>query len=194
MKYAVFCDLNSINISYKSFKKAIDSIDGKLVYSKFYGFSSKKNNDFSLFIKTNNSDIALPVQNRKKVRIDIRQVIDVSICSVKQNIDCICIVCSELDAKYLLQAVKSQNKRIVLIGENSSLKEYVDEYIEIDRMATFDNSTKLLPYVDIEDENDSLKQVKNEIMRLIEKKSKEIDCSIIQKTDIDVETLLKKYF
>ena len=34
----------------------------------------------------------------------------------------------------------------------------------------------------------------NEIMRLIEKKSKEIDCSIIQKTDIDVETLLKKYF
>ncbi|MCX4364119.1 MAG: hypothetical protein OSJ74_12195, partial [Clostridia bacterium] len=88
----------SMRLSYESFAKAISQIEGKIAYAKLYGYNNKRNSDFNNFIKTYGVEVALPVNNRKKVRVDIRQVIDsVIIACTHKNVDAFFIVCSELD-------------------------------------------------------------------------------------------------
>ena len=51
MRYALYVDLNSINISFESFNLALQKIDGEIVYSKFYGFNQKRHSAFNSYIK-----------------------------------------------------------------------------------------------------------------------------------------------
>ena len=135
MNYAILVDLNSMRLSYESFAKAIASIDGKIAYAKLYGYNNKRNNDFNAFIKTYGVEVALPVSNRKKVRIDIRQVIDaVTIACTRSNVDAFFIICSELDSIAMINALKKLGKRVIMgIESPSFVAEQCDGYVMLER-------------------------------------------------------------
>ena len=137
MNYAVLVDLNSMRLSYDSFVKAMDKIDGKIAYAKLYGYNNKRNNDFNNFIKTYGVEVALPVSNRKKIRVDIRQVIDaVTIACTYKNVDAFFIICSELDSIAMINALKKLGKRVVMgIQSPSFVAEQCDSYIIMERVA-----------------------------------------------------------
>lgn len=142
MNYAVLCDLNSINISFATFEKALESLGGKIVYSKFYSYNSKRNNDYTSFIRQHGSQIAVPLANRKKIRVDIRQVIDAITLTSDDNIEGIFLICSQVDALAMIQAIKAARKQVAIgVTTKSFLAEQCDRIIMLDRMAGLDNNT-----------------------------------------------------
>lgn len=141
MNYAVLCDLNSINISFATFEKALESLGGKIVYSKFYSYNSKRNNDYTSFIRQHGSQIAVPLANRKKIRVDIRQVIDAITLTSDDNIEGIFLICSQVDALAMIQAIKAARKQVAIgVTTKSFLAEQCDRIIMLDRMAGLDNN------------------------------------------------------
>lgn len=190
MRYALYVDLNSINISFESFNLALQKIDGEIVYSKFYGFNQKRHSAFNSYIKENSSDIALTLQNRKKVKIDIRQVIDVCL-SLSSNslIDGYFLICSELDAIYLIKAIKNAGKKVVVgVYSKNSLCLEADEYIELERTMQVDT----IPFTQIKCTSKEEKIVKNNIEKLIDNKNNFNEYKVASVKEID--KLLEKYF
>lgn len=190
MRYALYVDLNSINISFDTFDLAIKKLDGEVVYSKFYGFNQKRHSGFNDYIKENSSDIALTLQNRKKVKIDIRQVIDVCLSLSSNNlIDAYFLICSELDAQFLIKAIKSMGKKVVLgVYSKNSLCDEVDEYIELERIM----SKETIPFTKIKCITKEEKMVKNNIEKLIENRDNLNEYKVASVKEID--KLLEKYF
>ena len=145
MNYAVLVDLNSMRLSYDSFAKALSTIDGKVAYAKLYGYNNKRNNDFNNFIKTYGAEVALPVNNRKKVRIDIRQVIDaITIACTHKSVDAFFIICSELDSIAMINALKKLGKeslwefnRLVLSQSNAMIPYCWREWSLTAKITTF---------------------------------------------------------
>lgn len=141
MNYAVLCDLNSINISFDTFFKAISQLDGKITYYKFYSYNNKRNNDWTAFIRNNSADIAVPVANRKKVRLDIRQAMDsIMIACNNKAVDGFFIICSPIEASTMITALRALGKKVVIGTCNvDSLALSCDSYILLDRMAGCEN-------------------------------------------------------
>lgn len=201
MNYAVLVDLNSMRLSYDSFAKAMDKIDGKIAYAKLYGYNNKRNNDFNNFIKTYGVEVALPISNRKKIRVDIRQVIDaVTIACTYKNVDAFFIVCSELDSIAMINALKKLGKRVVMgIQSPSFVAEQCDSYIMLERTLPDndiqDEEEEFLPYTGIEDKKvDEMKKVKTDLKDMIDKKLSARSEIEMGQSVLGLDDLLKKYF
>ncbi|MEG1609159.1 MAG: hypothetical protein RR348_04755, partial [Clostridia bacterium] len=141
MNYAVLCDLNAINISFATFEKAVAQLDGRVCFGKFYGYNAKRNNDYTSYIRQHSCDVAVPLANRKKVRVDIRQVIDATtLANSSAAIDGFFVICSHIDALPMIAALKSANKKVVIgVTSKSFLSEQCDETIILDRTEGLDN-------------------------------------------------------
>lgn len=202
MNYAVLVDLNSMRLSYDSFVKAMDKIDGKIAYAKLYGYNNKRNNDFNGFIKTYGVEVALPVSNRKKIRVDIRQVIDaVTIACTYKNVDAFFIVCSELDSLAMVNALKKLGKRVVMgIQSPSFVAEQCDDYIMLERVAppvqdTSEDEEDFLPYTGIESKKiDKMKKVRGDLQEMIDRKLSAKSEIEMGQSVLGLDDLLKKYF
>lgn len=209
MNYAILVDLNSMRLSYDSFAKAISSIDGKIAYAKLYGYNNKRNNDFNAFIKTYGVEVALPVSNRKKVRIDIRQVIDaVTIACTRGNVDAFFIICSELDSIAMINALKKLGKRVIMgIESPSFVAEQCDGYVMLERTLPSEDDNKpapikaekkdeFLPYSGVEQEKDvdEMDKIKQELKELLDSKRRQKSEIEMGQNVLQLDELLKKYF
>ncbi len=201
MNYAVLVDLNSMRLSYDSFVKAMDKIDGKIAYAKLYGYNNKRNNDFNNFIKTYGVEVALPVSNRKKIRVDIRQVIDaVTIACTYKNVDAFFIICSELDSIAMINALKKLGKRVVMgIQSPSFVAEQCDSYIIMERVAPSNvdehEDEDFLPYTGIESKKvDEMKKVRSDLQDMIDRKLNAKSEIEMGQSVLGLDDLLKKYF
>ena len=211
MNYAILVDLNSMRLSYESFAKAISQIEGKIAYAKLYGYNNKRNSDFNNFIKTYGVEVALPVNNRKKVRVDIRQVIDsVIIACTHKNVDAFFIVCSELDSIAMINALKKLGKKVVMgIQSPSFVAEQCDSFVMLERSVTDEDEDKpktvvseretkneFLPYTGIEGKSkvDEMKKIKDELSELIEEKRRQKSEIEKGQSVLQLDDLLKKYF
>ena len=210
MNYAILVDLNSMRLSYDSFAKAIASLDGKIAYAKLYGYNNKRNNDFNTFIKTYGAEVALPVNNRKKVRIDIRQVIDaVTIACMRTNVDAFFIICSELDSIAMINALKKLGKRVIMgIESPSFVAEQCDGYIMLERafpeeegkkplpLHSEDKNDEFLPYSGVKQEkkSDEMEKIKQELKELMENKRRQKSEIEMGQSVLQLDDLLKKYF
>ncbi len=210
MNYAILVDLNSMRLSYESFAKAIASIDGKIAYAKLYGYNNKRNNDFNAFIKTYGVEVALPVSNRKKVRIDIRQVIDaVTIACTRSNVDAFFIICSELDSIAMINALKKLGKRVIMgIESPSFVAEQCDGYVILERTLPDEDVKKpapiksdefneeFLPYSGVEQEQsvDEMDKIKQELKELLDNKRRQKSEIEMGQSVLQLDELLKKYF
>lgn len=201
MNYAVLVDLNSMRLSYDSFVKAMDKIDGKIAYAKLYGYNNKRNNDFNNFIKTYGVEVALPVSNRKKIRVDIRQVIDaVTIACTYKNVDAFFIICSELDSIAMINALKKLGKRVVMgIQSPSFVAEQCDSYILMERVAPSNvdehEDEDFLPYTGIESKKvDEMKKVRSDLQDMIDRKLNAKSEIEMGQSVLGLDDLLKKYF
>lgn len=212
--FAVLIDLNSMRLSYESFAKAISGIDGKVAYAKLYGYNNKRNNDFNAFIKTYGAEVALPVSNRKKVRIDIRQVIDaVTIACTRSNIDAFFIVCSELDSIAMINALKKLGKKVIMgISSPSFVAEQCDGYVLIERAFPDDDDKKsesksvkedkkdsqeeFLPYSGVQQtsQQDEMEKIKQELAMILEGKRRQKSEIEMGQSVLQLDELLKKYF
>lgn len=144
-RYAVLVDLQSERLGIEMFNKLIEEIkrEGSVEYVKFYNYLAKRNSEFSTFIKEYGADIDLPMMSKKKVRIDMRQVIDaVRIASSNGNIDTFLLICSEVDGIYLINELKKAGKRIevAVTSSNSLSSKAHTEYI-LDRFACVEENT-----------------------------------------------------
>lgn len=211
MNYAVLVDLNSMRLSYESFAKALSEIDGKVAYAKLYGYNNKRNNDFNNFIKTYGAEVALPVNNRKKVRIDIRQVIDaVTIACTHKSVDGFFIICSELDSIAMINALKKLGKKVIMgIQSPSFVAEQCDAYVMLERLATDvedvniaierinanrDNK-EFLPHTGIESKQiDEMKKIKNELSEMLDTKKRQKSEIDMGQNVLQLDDLLKQYF
>lgn len=135
MNYAVLFDLNSTRADCEAFRKAVSGLDGSISYCKFYSYNAKRNTDYSAYIRENGADIAVPLYNRKKVRIDMRQVIDaVTIACTNKSIDAFFIVCAPIDCMPMLNSLKSMGKYVVLGGESKpAFSRGYDEFVELEK-------------------------------------------------------------
>ena len=210
MNYAILVDLNSMRLSYDSFSKAIASLDGKIAYAKLYGYNNKRNNDFNAFIKTYGAEVALPVNNRKKVRIDIRQVIDaVTIACTRSNVDAFFIICSELDSIAMINASKKLGKRVIMgIESPSFVAEQCDGHIMLERsfpeeeekkplpIKSDEKSDEFLPYSGVKQEkkSDEMDKIKQELKELLENKRRQKSEIEMGQSVLQLDDLLKKYF
>ncbi|MDE6189444.1 MAG: NYN domain-containing protein [Clostridia bacterium] len=212
MNYAVLVDLNSMRLSYDSFAKALTQIDGKVAYAKLYGYNNKRNNDFNNFIKTYGAEVALPVNNRKKVRIDIRQVIDAMIIAcTHKSVDAFFIICSELDSIAMINALKKLGKKVVMgIQSPSFVAEQCDGFVTLERLVAADggeeksvsnnnleveDEREFLPYSGIESKKiDEMKVIKEELAKLIEAKKRQKSEIEIGQNVLQLDDLLKQYF
>lgn len=221
--FAVLVDLNSMRLSYEAFSKAIASIDGKVAYAKLYGYNNKRNNDFNAFIKTYGAEVALPVNNRKKVRIDIRQVIDaVTIACTRSNIDGFFIVCSELDSIAMINALKKLGKKVIMgISSPSFVAEQCDGYVIMERALPEEDEKKLvnksvkelkthsdseddangdikefLPYSGVEEtsKQDEMEKIKQELAMILDGKRRQKNEIEMGQSVLQLDELLKKYF
>ncbi|MDE5549094.1 MAG: NYN domain-containing protein [Clostridia bacterium] len=210
MNYAVLVDLNSMRLSYESFAKALSQIDGKVAYAKLYGYNNKRNNDFNNFIKTYGAEVALPVNNRKKVRIDIRQVIDAMVIAcTHKSVDGFFIICSELDSIAMINALKKLGKRVIMgIQSPSFVAEQCDGFITLERMAgdnddaqstsrlnAYRDDKEFLPHTGIESKQvDEMQKIKSELSELLENKKKQKSEIDMGQNVLQLDDLLKQYF
>lgn len=210
MNYAVLVDLNSMRLSYDSFSKAINQLDGKVAYAKLYGYNNKRNNDFNSFIKTYGVEVALPISNRKKIRVDIRQVIDaITIACTHKNVDAFFIICSELDSIAMINALKKSGKRVVMgIQSPSFVAEQCDSYILLERVlpdeqekvtdkedCDNEQDNEFLPYSGIESEQvEEMQPIKSNLKDIIDSKFNKSSQIEMGQSVIGLEDLLKKYF
>ncbi|MDE7348472.1 MAG: NYN domain-containing protein, partial [Clostridia bacterium] len=202
--------LNSMRLSYESFSKAIASLDGKIAYAKLYGYNNKRNNDFNAFIKTYGAEVALPVNNRKKVRVDIRQVIDaVTIACTRTNVDAFFIICSELDSIAMINALKKLGKRVIMgIESPSFVAEQCDGYVMLERsfpeeeekkplpIKADEQNDEFLPYSGVKQEkkSDEMDRIKQELKELLENKRQQKSEIEMGQSVLQLDDLLKKYF
>lgn len=115
MNYAVLYDLNAVKIGCPTFERALETLEGKIVYTKLYGYNAKRNNDYTAFVRNRSAHVAVPLANRKKVRVDIRQVIDaIYLAASNKGIDAFFLICSPIDAAPMVHALREIGKRVVL--------------------------------------------------------------------------------
>ena len=136
--YAVLIDLATIRIGAKMFRKLYDDLKsiGSIEYIKFYNYNTKRHREFRSLIKEYNIEVELREAGKKRVRVDIRQVIDaVRIAATCNNITNFFLVCSEVDAKYLFGELKKLGKYIEIgVTSPNTLSELAHKVYIFDRM------------------------------------------------------------
>lgn len=136
MNYAVLADLNSTKANCTSFLAALKKLDGNVVYCKFYSYNPKRDCGYSRYIRSAGADVAVPLYNRKKARIDMRQVIDaVNIACTNKSVDAFFIVCAPVDNTCLLTFLKGAGKYVVLGGDGEpSYAGGFDRFLPLERV------------------------------------------------------------
>lgn len=149
MNYAVLADLNATRANCTSFLNALKELDGNIIYCKFYSYNPKRDCGFSRYIRSAGADVAVPLYNRKKVRIDMRQVIDaVSISCTNSTVDAFFIICAPLDCTPLLSYLKGAGKHVVLGGDSEpSYTSGYDRFVHLQRVV--DDEEEKKPAVEV---------------------------------------------
>lgn len=144
MNYAVLADLNATRANCTSFLNALKELDGNIIYCKFYSYNPKRDCGFSRYIRSAGADVAVPLYNRKKVRIDMRQVIDaVSISCTNSTVDAFFIICAPLDCTPLLSYLKGAGKHVVLGGDSEpSYTSGYDRFVHLQRVVDDEEEKK----------------------------------------------------
>lgn len=204
MNCACFIDLGAAKLNYEGFRLLIEQAGAKCEQVKFYGYNAKKNGDFNAYIRESGAEVALPLHNRKKVRVDIRQVVDSVVCACSnRNIEAILLVCAEVDCLPMISAIKAQGKKVYIGVESvSSVAERCDGYFILQktfapkqeqREAATDKE-EFLPYTGIErDDSTQMDEVREKLTKVLQQKATQ------QKTkppkgDEELVRLLQKYF
>lgn len=140
MNYAVLADLNATRADCTCFLNALKELDGNILYCKFYSYNPKRDSGYSRYIRSAGADVAVPLYNRKKARIDMRQVIDaVSICCTNATVDAFFIICASVDCTSLLSYLKSAGKYVALGGDSEpSYASGYDRFVHLNRIAAQD--------------------------------------------------------
>lgn len=203
MNCACFIDLGAAKLDFESFSLLLAEVGGKYEQVKFYGYNAKKNGDFNQYVRQTGAEVALPLHNRKKVRVDIRQVVDSVACACKNpNIDAILLVCAEVDALPMISAIKAQGKKVLIgVESKSSVSDRCDAVYIIKK--TFKDSKEaaaekggdFLPYTGIErDEDDGMNDVREKLQAALDKKSAQRQKKQKEEKDDELVRLLSKYF
>lgn len=202
MNCACFIDLGAAKLDYESYSLLLEEVGAKYEQVKFYGYNAKKNGDFNPYIREVGAEVALPLHNRKKVRVDIRQVVDSVACACKNaNIDAILLVCAEVDALPMISAIKAQGKKVFIgVESESPVSDRCDACYIIKK--TFKETKEaaaekrdFLPYTGIErDENDGMNDVREKLQAALDKKAAQKTPSVKDEKDEELVKLLSKYF
>lgn len=202
MNCACFIDLGAAKIDFESFSLLLEEVGAKYEQVKFYGYNAKKNGDFNAYIRQTGAEVALPLHNRKKVRVDIRQVVDSVACACKnQNIDAILLVCAEVDSLPMISAIKAQGKKVLIGVESASSVSdrcdgcYIIKKTFKDNKEAAAEQKDFLPYTGIErDEDDGMNDVREKLQAALDKKSAQKSASAKEDKDDELVKLLSKYF
>lgn len=204
MNCACFIDLGAVKLNYEGFVDLQRQAGVKFQQVKFYGYNAKKNGDFNAYIRQTGAEVALPLHNRKKVRVDIRQVIDCVCCACKQNhIDTILIACAEVDSLPMINAVKAQGKKVLLAVESvSTLADSCDGYFIIKKSASVESDKNVatsedefLPYTGLKGQDiEQMQDVKQQLQNAIEQKLAKKQQKPASEENDELMQLLKKYF
>lgn len=202
MNCACFIDLGAAKLDYESYSLLLQEVGAKYEQVKFYGYNAKKNGDFNAYIREAGAEVALPLHNRKKVRVDIRQVVDSVACACKNpNIDAILLVCAEVDALPMISAIKAQGKKVLIgVESESHVSDRCDGCYIIRK--TFKENREVaaekgdfLPYTGIErDDDDGMNDVREKLQAALDKKSAQKQVSTKSEGDNELARLLSKYF
>ena len=203
MNCACFIDLGAAKLDYESYSLLLQEVGAKYEQVKFYGYNAKKNGDFNAYIREVGAEVALPLHNRKKVRVDIRQVVDSVACACKNpNIDAILLVCAEVDSLPMIAAIKAQGKKVFIGVESpSAVSDRCDGCYIIKKTfkevkeAAAEKGEDFLPYTGIEkDEDDGMNDVREKLQAALDKKASKTSEKKQENTDDELVRLLSKYF
>lgn len=203
MNCACFIDLGAAKLDFESYFLLLQEVGAKYEQVKFYGYNAKKNGDFNAYIREVGAEVALPLHNRKKVRVDIRQVVDSVACACKNpNIDAILLVCAEVDSLPMIAAIKAQGKKVFIGVESpSGVSDRCDGCYIIKKTfkegkeAAAEKGEDFLPYTGIEkDEDDGMNDVREKLQAALDKKASKTSEKKQENTDDELVRLLSKYF
>ncbi|MEG2562075.1 MAG: NYN domain-containing protein [Clostridia bacterium] len=135
MNYAILYDLGAVRISFQMFQQALASLDGRVAYVKLYGYNAKRHAEYTEFVKKYSAYVDVPLANRKKVRVDIRQVIDATALAVaNKNIDGFFLISSPIDSMPMVRMLRENGKKVVIGVESPNfVSQQCDETIVFDR-------------------------------------------------------------
>ena len=208
MNCACFIDLGAAKIDFKSFSLLLEEVGAKYEQVKFYGYNAKKNGDFNPYIREVGAEVALPLHNRKKVRVDIRQVVDsVEVlplpwhCNDTEPGLAILLVCAEVDALPMISAIKAQGKKVLIGVESKSPVSdrcdgcYIIKKTFCDEKEAAAEGGDFLPYTGIErDEDDGMNDVREKLQTALDKKAAQKAPAAKDEKDEELVKLLSKYF
>ena len=203
MNCACFIDLGAAKLDFESYAILLEEVGAKYEQVKFYGYNAKKNGDFNAYIRETGAEVALPLHNRKKVRVDVRQVVDSVACACKNPyIDSILLLCTEVNSLPMIAAIKAQGKKVFIGVESpSSVSDRCDGCFVIkktfkeNKEAAAEKGEDFLPYTGIEkDEDDGMNDVREKLQAALDRKSAQKSAHTQQKEDDELVKLLSKYF
>ena len=203
MNCACFIDLGAAKLDFESYSLLLQEVGAKYEQVKFYGYNAKKNGDFNAYIREVGAEVALPLHNRKKVRVDIRQVVDSVACACKNtNIDAILLVCAEVDSLPMIAAIKAQGKKVFIGVESPSAVSdrcdgcyIIKKTFKEGKEAAAEKGEDFLPYTGIEkDEDDGMNDVREKLQAALDKKASKTSEKKQENTDDELVRLLSKYF
>lgn len=223
MNFAVLADLNATRANCEAFRLALKKLDGSVSYCKFYSYNPKRDHDYGGYIRSSGADVAVPLYNRKKARIDMRQVIDaVSVCCTNSAIDAFFIICAPLDCTPLLAFLKGAGKYVVLGGDGEpSYTSGFDDFLRLERSAEAEKGAKsakpektapvsvkresappkesgdeFLPHTGISGGGEAMKEVKARLSELMREKSAAAPAPEEETLppEEELQRLFKKYF
>lgn len=203
MNCACFIDLGAAKLDFESYSILLKEVGAKYEQVKFYGYNAKKNGDFNAYIREVGAEVALPLHNRKKVRVDVRQVVDSVACACKNpHIDALLLVCAEVDSLPMIAAIKAQGKKVFIGVESPSpVSDRCDGCFVIKKTfkdtkeAAAEKGEDFLPYTGIEkDEEDGMNDVREKLQAALDRKSAQKSAHSQQAEDDELVKLLSKYF
>jgi len=140
----VLIDLNSARITPQTLEKLLEEAGlARIIFSKFYNFDTRRNKDFAPFIKANGTECAIPLTGRKKVRADIRLIIDAIKIACTKKPNRMLLVCGEIDLSPLITELKKMNIQVILGVEQESLTSAeADKCLLLERVPPAPSKTK----------------------------------------------------
>ncbi len=213
MNCAALIDLGAAKMSATALAEAESALGADFCIVKFYGYNAKKNGDLNAFIKERGAEVLLPLHNRKKTRIDIRQVIDAVAIACVEPVDAIFLVCAQVDCAPLLAALKRRGKKIFVGSESeSAFADRCDGCIVLQKQLPSEDAPapieplsqdaeresavdEFLPFTGIEPLDDErMREVGDKLRDAVEEKKMRKRATKIADEKDELKRLLSKYF
>lgn len=114
-KYVVLADIESVRVPFTAFSEALKELSkfGEIISCKFYGYSSKRTKDYGEFIQENNYDALSALPQKRKGKLDLRQVIDAVRLAQFPNIDGFFLIYGAGDLTPLIAYLKAYNLDVI---------------------------------------------------------------------------------